>query len=185
MSDLTRIPGRFSAGSTMSYLRELADYSASAGWSLTLYLSGGVTSPQTVTVDATAEGSGHRVTLTAEKSAALEGGSYRYRERVTDGTVVVDVGDGVVTVDPDPASADAALFLSIEERVLAAIEARIAGRFTKDQESLQVDNLAIARIPIDKLEKLRLHYQGLVDAQRNPGCFGPRTQVTFSESRCG
>lgn len=73
---------------------------------------------------------------------------------------------GRVQIAPDPVNMLDAR--APAERILAAIEATIAGRVTKDADSYSIEGRSIARTPIPDLLRLRQLYKSEVAALRNP-----------------
>jgi hypothetical protein len=66
---------------------------------------------------------------------------------------------------PDPLASDADR-RSDAERILAAIEARIEGRISKDADSYSIEGRSISRMPMEQLLRLRGIYQREVAADR-------------------
>lgn len=160
MSDLTNLPDRISAGTTVTYTRTLADYPASAGWTLTLYLAG----PKVLKAEAAASGDDHVVLLTAAQTATLEQGTYRWVERVTKAAEAYDVASGTIGVDPDLAdAADGELQLS-DEKLLALLDAAISGQVTDGIASYQIGGRAVSKIPLTELTAMRNSLRNAVAA---------------------
>lgn len=92
-------------------------------------------------------------------------GEYWYSVRVTDGDAVVEVDEGNVTVTPDFASLPAGYDgRNHNRRMLEAIEARLEGRATTDQERYRIGDRELYRIPIAELRKWHAQYRALVAA---------------------
>lgn len=136
-------PSSVRAGDTVTWLKSLADYPATSGW--TLYYRF-INSTAKIDITATASGADHLVSVAKATSAAWTSGDYTYVAWVTNGTERATVAEGRVTVLPDLAAVtnvgydnrtqakkmleaiDAALLsLSSGER-LAVVEAEITGR---------------------------------------------------------
>ena len=66
-SNLTALPDRFNAGTTVKYTRTLGDYPASQGWSLALYLAGAAS----FSVAGSPNANAFDVTITAAKTATV------------------------------------------------------------------------------------------------------------------
>ena len=174
MSDLVQIPDSFSAGSTVEYVKTVPDYPAGA-WSLKLILAG----KSTLTVNATAEGSSFNVTITPAQSAGLCAGVYQYVERATDGTIVKDLGRGTVTVTPNLETAGDGDLQTWEEKTLAVIEAKLAGRVDSSIDEYVIGSRQVRYIPLDDLLKWRDKLAARVAAQKSPGRAGRSVLVTF------
>lgn len=183
MATATAMPARFSAGTTLTYERTLTDLPASAyGWTLSLYLAGPTEARQE---DIALANGVYTVLLPASTTQDLTAGAYRWLERVKEvapGTRVFDVASGFVTVDPDLASATGGSGVSYEAQVLAALKAKLLDRLTADQETLQVDGTAIARIPFERLDSLIAKYEAIVEAQVSPGAVLGSIEIHFGRT---
>ena len=178
MQTLTEFPESFAAGTTVKYTRSLSDYPANDGWTLAVHLRGR-TVEGSANATVAASGADYVVTFPATVTASLPAGGYTWIERVTKAGEVNDPATGTVDVTPNVAAATAAGLQTHAARTLAALQAKLEGRVTADQETLQVDGMAISRIEIDKLEALVRRYQAKVNAERRGG--GVRvTPIAFS-----
>jgi hypothetical protein len=180
------VPVAFTAGVTVKFHRSFNDFPPADGWTYKIYFNGatdifsaaGVVDPQ--------DPSAWLVAISPTDSA-VGPGLYRYVERVSSsgGAEVYDVGEGVVQIEPDLATAPAGATLSFAERTLAAIEAEIASRIAGDVEeySVQASSLgggrSVKKIPMVDLQKLRGHYGSMVWRQKNPGKIGAPVLVDF------
>lgn len=160
----TVLPSSISAGTTIAYRRSVADYPASAGWTLKLSLAG----PSVLTVTAVAAGDAYDVTITAVQTAALLPGTYTWLERVENAgpTLKHDVGRGSVTVLPDVAAATAGSLQSWEERTLTVVELAISGQLTSGMASYQIHGRAVSKIPMEDLLKLRNQLKAAIAARK-------------------
>lgn len=176
-TELTALPSSFSAGSTVVYRRSLADYPASDSWVLKLYLAG----VSVLTKTAVASGADHVVTLAASDTDDLTSGVYRWVERVSKGGEVYDVAWGTIEVTPDVATATAGELQPWAETALAAIEAKISGRITADQEEFEILGRAVKRIPFEELREIHSWLSGLVASASRGGAPRPSQLVQFSQ----
>ena len=180
------VPLVFTAGETVQFRRSFNDFPIADGWKYKIYFNGatevfnstGVVDPQNT--------SGFLVTLTPTDTTVPEG-IYRYVERISSvgGDEVYSVGQGVVQIEPDLATAPAGATLSFAEKMLASIEAEIAVRIAADVEdySVQASSLgggrSVKKIPMVDLQKLRGHYASMVWRKKNPGKIGAPVFVDF------
>jgi len=171
------VPSEFNAGTTVKFNRSFNDYPASGNWTYKIYLAGA----KTLNKAGTTAGDGFTVALSATDTATLTPGAYKYVERVTDGTDVFEVGSGVITVGMNIGTAADGAALTHEERTLMVLDAAIEGRLTDDIASYQVSGMAVQKIGMDELQKLRGIYAGKVWRQRNPCKVGPDVNVTFGQ----
>lgn len=159
MTDLTAMPSKFDAGTTVTFRRALDAYPASL-WTMKGTLAG----KDVLTVTADEDGDDFVVTFTAAETSALAGGLYQYSERVenvtsekyaTDGPRWVDVRPDLQTAAPgDATSAIDTMIEKLEASLIAGagsdvmtyqIEGRMLQRYTLKE---RVDLLS-------RLKKLR------------------------------
>lgn len=97
-------------GDTWSFAVSATDYPASAGWTLTIYLTPRFTSPaQTqIQLTSTAEGDSHRFAQPAAATASFKSGRYGYATRASKGAEVYTLDatewGGEVELLPDPST---------------------------------------------------------------------------------
>lgn len=152
MSTNTTLPDRITAGTTVAYTRTLADYPASDGWTMTLYIAG----EKVLKVPASAAGDDHVVLIAPSKSTLLKPGSYRYVERVEKAGDAYDATTGMVVVDPDLANAQDGDLQSKDEQLLKVLEDVIAGNLADGAiASYQIGGRAVSKIPMNELIALR------------------------------
>lgn len=127
---------------------------------------------------------GWDVTIPAAVSV-LPQGTYRLIGFVTNATTSERyvVHNDAIRVDPDVASGSLDSIVTDNQRTLAAIEARLAGRVTADQESVQIDGTALTRIAIEKLMTLRGIYAARVWRELHPGQSNPSHELRFVRAR--
>jgi len=175
---LTAMPSSFAAGTTLKYTRSLTDFPANAGWTLTLALSGAVP----LTKDADPSGTSFILTLIPVVSATLAGGTtYRWEERVHNGSDVYSVGVGSVYVTPNLALVSD--LQSMDEKLLAAIDAVLVGKITDDVLQYTVEGRGLTLMSRSELYELRQKVWRNVCRARNAGRPGRRRRVTFTGAR--
>lgn len=167
MSELTELPERFAAGTTVSYRRSDPDHPASAGWSLKLYLAG----PSELNVAAVASGDEFVITLTATATAALASGTYRYDELATKSPEMVSVASGTVIVDPNLATATGGALQDEDERELADVRARITTITQSGVQTYQVDGTSVMHPELPGLYRRERELRRRIEHRRNPGVF--------------
>ena len=180
------VPLVFTAGVTVKFRRAFNDYPPSDGWTYKIYFNGATDVFNAAAVVDPQDSSAWLVTINPTDSE-VDPGLYRYVERATSsgGSEVYDVGEGVVQIEPDLATAPAGATLTFAERTLAAIEAEIATRVVADVEDYSVQASALGggrsvkKIPMLELQKLRGHYASMVWRQKNPGKIGAPVLVDF------
>lgn len=167
------------------------DFPASEGWTLTYYFRG----PSTLNVVATRVGTTdvYDVKALASATAGLLPGRYSWQGVVSGVSgethvarpVADDSGDpetlGELIVLQNIATAAAGDYQSHAEKTLAAIETEIYNRVNnlKSIETYVVAGRQVAKIPFEKLVRLRSVYQALVRRERNPGTIGTDVAVRF------
>ena len=122
------------------------------------------------------EGGVWTVSVAATATGAMLPGAWSWAIRVQEAAsgAKQTVARGGIDVLPDPALSDQDTRADAE-RILAAIEARIEGRITKDADSYSIEGRSISRMPIEQLLRLRGLYQREVQAVRaaRAGCSAP------------
>ena len=181
MSD---IPTSIVAGDSVSFLWSGAEHPAPT-WSSSWRLVGTGVALDFVEV---AEGSSHRVTATAAATAALTVPSARgvpctLFGSVTSGLARRTVHSAACLLLPNPAT------VTGDQRghaasTLAAINAMLEGKASKDQKSYRIGDRELERIPIPELLALRDYYQAEARREANAALLasglpaGPRRVLT-------
>lgn len=177
MQTLTSIPERFAAGTTVKYRRSPADFPASDGWSLSLYLNGAVSQTYAAQVvsgefEFTLPASG-----TPPHTGVLTAGNYIWTERASKvGVGVFDYATGFVEVTPDTAAATGNALQSKEEQELVLVDLAIKARLGGDGgdailKSYSLGGRAAELVPLSELYRHRNHLRAVIRSQRNPGQF--------------
>lgn len=152
---MARLPETIKAGLSFSLTLSLADYLAPE-WQARIILRG----PSKIDLVSEPAGEDHAFNKTPADTAAWAAGDYWYSLRVTDGTQIYELESGRITIQPDLEAEDTGYDGSTHpEKVLAAIEAVIEGRASKDQDSYRINNRELRRTPISQLLKLRDTYR--------------------------
>jgi len=175
MGELTALPPTFAAGTTVRYRRSHADYPASAGWALTLWLNGATSIAH---VDAGTDGDVFTLELTATATAALAPGSYHWAELVTKDGKTYDPAKGKVAVTVNFATATAGGALSWARRELAIIQKIKEGRIDADVEAYQIGERTWTNIPMAMVWAREAYLNRLIDAEER-GCVIRSIPVAF------
>jgi len=176
--ELTALPESFPAGTTVRYRRRLADYPASAGWTLKLHLAGASVLAKTAAPD----GDSFVVTLeAADTEGGFAPGLYKWVERVTSATgEVYEIGRGTVTVLPNLAEAAEGSEQEWIERAIAALRAHIEGRLPAGMESYQIAGRAVSKMPIKEAVALLATLESRLARLRNPEFVTRPVLVSFT-----
>lgn len=154
-------PRSVTAGDSWSWTRALADYPASAGWTLTYYLSLGPAAPKTITC--TADGDNHVATVAATASDWAPG-DYHWTSRVEKDGELHTADSGVLTVQPDPsATVDRRTHA---EKCLAAVTAVLEGRTGDSIAEYEIDGVKAKHLAPADLLRLRGFYLRAVRRER-------------------
>ncbi len=130
---LTQVPGSLVAGDTFAWQRDLSvDYPAST-WALIYYLD---REGKRYTINATASGDVHVVSVAGSETASYEPGRYRWHARVNDGTTFKTIESGWIEITPNPADNKTKDWRSHARRMLEAIEAVLEKQASQDQLDL-------------------------------------------------
>lgn len=180
-------PLQFVAGDTVQWTKSLSDFPSSAGWVLRYRFTNAVAGteiPAAAVVTTPNTAGGWDVVL-SPANLAIAAGIWRLV-----GWVVLSatgerrvVYDEAMTILADATNLSPGALLTDNERTLAAIEARLAGRVTADQEAVTINGTTLTRIPIEKLGALRGVYAARVWHEQNPGRSSPVHKVRFGHVR--
>lgn len=174
-------PAEIRAGVTFKLRVLLTAYPADDAWVLKVALRG----PAGINLTSTPDGATHVLEAAAATTAGWVPGTYAWSAKLDDGSEVVDAGDGTVVILPDLSSVtDPYQAKTNAERTLELIELAIEGRIPKDQESYQIGNRQLTRIPIADLVKMRSQYRAEVAREKRKrsgfgGLMGQHVRVRF------
>ncbi|ASN72746.1 hypothetical protein 3S19_12 [uncultured Caudovirales phage] len=154
-------PTTLHAGDSVAWSRDVPAHPAADGWSLQYVFSG----PERHSVDAIAAAP-YRVELAASVTAPWVPGLYRWVALAIKGDARVTVASGRLQVDPNLVTAEPGDVRSHAQRMLDLIEAALEKRIPKDQQSYEIDGQRLDRIPIERLNALRLQYRREVARER-------------------
>lgn len=161
----TNEPRELRAGITWEWDRnDLADFPAPT-WTLKYWFKrqGGT---DKFSVTAAANGTAHRVSVSASTTAAYPADDYTWVAVVTAGTETREVDHGTMKLLPRY-DADSALDdRTHAKKMLEAIEAVLENRATKDQEEYTIGTRSLKRTPIADLLALRDKYRAEVRAEQ-------------------
>jgi hypothetical protein len=153
------IPSIIIIGDTATWTHSDPAYPATDGWVLDYTL---INAANKYTVTATAAGVDYAAIITAEQSAAMQAGQYKWLARVSRTVTVLEahtVGEGVVTLQDNFAALETLDVRSHAVKTLAAIEATLEGRATSATSEYQIAGRAMKYIPIPELLMLRDKYK--------------------------
>lgn len=160
----TNEPQQLRAGMTWVWTKSIPDYPAQT-WTLTYWFKQLAASGAKFSIVASASGADHSVAVAAATTASYTAGEYSWAAVASSGDEAYEVDKGTLTILPRY-NADAALDdRSHARKVLAAIEAVIEGRASKDQEEYTIANRSLKRTPIADLMSLRDKYRAEVYAE--------------------
>jgi hypothetical protein len=173
------LPRRIPAGITFDETATLTAYPTEA-WSLSVVLRGA----GSITINAQPGGAvTYNLKVPANETANWVPGRYWYSARVSDGENIVEVESGEVEVSPNlAAETEGFSGLTHAQRVLAAIEAVLEKRASRDQERYTINNRELWRTPIADLLTLRDRYRAQVRMEQKAkrgNLFGTAVRVRF------
>lgn len=96
-------PNTLTAGDTLNFVTTVADYPASAGWTLTHRLVGR-TSTAVITLTSVPDTDNHRTTKSAAETAAWVPDTYDWTAWVSKGAERYSTESGALVIAPDPAT---------------------------------------------------------------------------------
>lgn len=156
MENLTKIPAQITAGDSLRFTVDLADYPA-PDWVLSYSL---VKSGVQIVFSSTPDGTSHLVSVPAAITALYSPGTYHYQAKAISGSDVGTVERGVVEVLTDfstqTTGLDARTWLDI---AIDALEAAIAGRADKTQLAQKIGGIEVQHMSLaeqlDALDRLK------------------------------
>lgn len=152
-------PASIRAGDFLTWTKTLSDYPANAGWALVYTLINGSTK---LTINATASGADHLVSVAAATSAAYAAGSYTWMARVTKGTEIYTVDTGSLEVLPNLAALTTFDGRSHARIMVSAIEAAIQGRASSTQLEYEINGRRVRNLDPSDLIKWLSFYRAEV-----------------------
>lgn len=171
MSTPTQMPTAFTAGETLNYTRTASEYPA-PDWAIAVRLVG----LEEVDADVAASGTAHVVTITAENTASLMPGVYRWVERATRAAdnFVKDIGRGLITVRENPEIAASGNQQIALQRQITVLRAHLEGRLPTGMQSYVVAGRQVVKIDIERgwelLDRLEARLRRMV--RGGTGAFG-------------
>ena len=163
----TTEPSALIAGDTAKWLKTLADYPATEGWTLSYAL---VSATSRFTFDAAASGTDYLVSVPASTTSGWTPGAYEWRAQVSKAGEVFTVATASITIQP--AFGTAVDGRSHARKVLANIEAYLENAGNLSAASYEIAGRKLQRISLPELITLRDKYKGEVgreDAAANVG----------------
>lgn len=143
------------AGDTWTWTWSHAEYPASAGWVVAWRVVGtGIALDITTAADGDAHVATASATATAALTVAAAGVACTLVGWATKAGERFEVYRAAIAVLPNPATITGDI-RGQAARLLAAVDAMLAGRATKDQQSYKIGERELTRIPVDELLALR------------------------------
>lgn len=162
MTQCVVIPLQVSAGLSFQATVDSALHQAPA-WTCTLHLRG----PSQIDLAAVPDGTTHKFAAAPAVTSDWEPGVYWWAIRATNGTDVVEIERGDITVLPDLAAVTTLYDGRSENEIaLEAIDAVLGKRASQDQQRYVINNRELWRTPIADLLKLRSYYNTRVRRER-------------------
>lgn len=173
------VPSQLIAGDTLLFSVSYGDFPVSEGWTLSMTLAG-VGTLQTESGEITEDdGTTWTVTIPASRTRTLAAkpGVYRWFHYMTGSGSYsgrrYTVAEGRIEVLLNPADAADGDFQFQEEKDLAVVEARLAGRLTDDMQAYTIRGRQVVLIPYQELVAERARLKRAVWKLRNPGLAMP------------
>lgn len=152
-------------GDTLDFSTEVPQYTPADGWTLKYRLIPRVTGTAITLTSAPSDGV-HRVQVGPSTTANWTAGHYSWVSWVEKTGARYTVGEGQVTLKPDPAAVNSPLDnRSHARKVLEAINAVIEKRATIDQQEFTIGDKSLKRMTVTELIKFRQVYANEVAAE--------------------
>ena len=150
-------PTEIQAGDFTTWKITDTDYSAADGWALEYNL---VNSAGQIVINASADGTGHLVEISAASTAAYSAGLYSYQARMTKTTQIYTIRRGTIKVlvnfESQTTGYDDRSFAKI---CLDAIEAVLQGKAGEDVLSYSIQNRSLSKFSHEELLAARDKYK--------------------------
>jgi len=162
---MTTFVNLLTAGDTLDFPAVVADYKASAGWTLKYRLAPRV-SGVVIDITATASGDDYRVQVNATTTAGWATGFYSWAAFVEKGSERYSVSRGTLEIRVSsvamPAGFDSRTHA---QKTLEAIKAVIEKRATMDQQEYTIQGRQLKRMPMADLIAFRKEYERMVNSE--------------------
>lgn len=150
-------PVSFRAGDFLTWTKSLTDYPANQSWTLAYTLIHPTATK--ITINATASGADHLVSVPAATTATYTAGAYTWMARVTKATEIYTVGSGSMEILPNLAALTTFDGRSHAQIMLDAIEATFEGRASQTQQEYELNGRSIRHYGLDELIQWRSFYK--------------------------
>ncbi len=163
-------PREFRAGDTVAWSVDLDKFRPADGYTLRYALRG----PSSIDITSVPDGDKHAISLAATTTAGYAPGEYAWIAYVTnDSGFRQTLGSALLTILPNPTAITTPVDTRTHARkMLDAIEARLEGRATADQEEYTIGNRSLKRIPIEQLVAIRDKYRAEVQREADAEALG-------------
>lgn len=177
-SRLTAIPDRITAGTSVELTLTYTDHPADDGWTLALHFHGKNDVAVSGGGEVAANGKAFDVTIPITKTQTLgtgaprEGLVHSWAVRVVKGGNDAKIADsGIVTIDPDPATASSGALQSFAEKMVALIRSALSGQTSADLfiQAYSVTNRGVTRVDREVLTKELAYWESQAAVAAQPG----------------
>ena len=175
MANLTSIPDRIDAGTSVEITLSYGDYPASSGWTAKLILHGAARLIKAAATNA--DGKSFDITLASTDTDDLSAGIHDWTVKVANGSNIKTAATGRLEVFPDVEVAAAGTLQSWEEIALRTVEKVIAwmnagspaGRLAADIQEYEIAGRRVVKHDLKDLIAIRDDLHGRVRARLHPG----------------
>lgn len=157
------LPKKIVAGDTFSYTVTSNTYTDSDGYTVYLKFRGAGTIDITGT---SSDDTTFELTETAANTRGWRAGYYKYIVYASDGTNEYTLETGAVTIELRADLDHTTDVRTHAQKVLAALEAQLEGKASKDQQSYSINGRQITRYSVEDLLKFRAMYRKEVKAEQ-------------------
>ncbi len=155
----TTEPTSIVAGDTAKWLKTLADYPASAGWSLVYTL---INAHHKIVITSTAQGDDHLVNESATTTNEWNAGTYDWRAQATNAGEVYTVGAGRITIAPSFDAVNKLDSRSPSRVMLDAVEAVMLKTASSNVQEYEIAGRRLKHYSMGELLQLRDRLRGEV-----------------------
>lgn len=154
-------------GDSLNILNTYADYLPADGWVLKTRFTPRLSSSAAIILTAVAEGDNYRTTADSTTTAGWTAGDYSVAQWVEKAGERVTLATGEMKLLPNPATLAAGTDTrSHLEKTVAAIEAMLEGKATKDVQEYTIGDRQLKHIPLNELLVWRDKYKHQLASER-------------------
>lgn len=164
---LSRMPEEFTLGDTIKFKKTLGDFPFSESWTLTYYFvkedgsTGELFDVEATQYESTED---YLITIASDETSDRAAGAYSWRAKVTKSGETSTIEMGSITLNPS--YAEVVDTRSDACKIVAAIDASLAGKASPEQKKLKIKDREVEKYDTGQLLQLRTHYSTICQREK-------------------